>query len=910
MADTDFNEWVLLDTDLTTRLAILPVLSSHLYLEFCEPGSGELRIPLDSTAAGLITSGMFCQCFYRGASRGGFFVDNLKEVQADSSENSGRILSVSGRGALALLEDAMIWDDGSGATTRLWTGATKASILIDMIDEAQGRGALANLTYDFSDTDDSASAAWTDSEDYKFNVGMSLLDLLREFAKTGTEFDINLTGGDFVLSAYQGGIGSNKSNTVFLRIGSNCLEVSDDYRGDDLVNVMRVKYKDGYITVSDATSITNYRRREKLLSLEQAQSGGTASTYAAAKLDGQKDPKRSISVRVYDGVPPYLFLDYIIGDTVTVDMMGTEVSYRVLGIQADFNSDGYSNVVLELNNILYENQLKVENDLDWLLNQWNTARDDNLLEVNQFAPWGTFVTGGDDLPNVIYEADGIIYCGGAFPGINGVLADNIISYNPATGFWSALGSGIPISTPGAYVRSIIKHGGFLFAVGDGNFYRFDGTDWVEQTGTAVRPFTTQAPTMLFTDGTDLYCAGNFYSSALGGYYGSVMIYAGSDEWAFEDGSFTVQSTAIAAVWFNGDLYKGNATDFYVSNGGSGWTAVFSSALPARQFVVIGSTLYILSNDYSTIYSWDGSASSPTVVFSGQVYTLTSNLSDLYFGDYINPHSKIYKLSGGYVSEVGGDIVTNVTGMVYYDEILYIGGEIVSAGGQSMGEYIIWTQSFSGLLNHVANSSSFDLAGAIHNAPAESLTDNDEFGFWEDVTQAIRKITWANIKSTLKTYLDTLYVALTGNQSVAGDKTFTGTLKAIPSVADDTAIYAETSGDAYGLDLEQYTVGTNQTSPTLYLYRETSGAGNITGAMIEGYQDATGAGTITGDFIRLDDNATSKFFEVDKDGNVATSGVFTPASMADASAPNNSIYYSTTQSKLVYKDGGGTVNNLY
>jgi hypothetical protein len=38
--------------------------------------------------------------------------------------------------------------------------------------------------------------------------------------------------------------------------------------------------------------------------------------------------------------------------------------------------------------------------------------------------------------------------------------------------------------------------------------------------------------------------------------------------------------------------------------------------------------------------------------------------------------------------------------------------------------------------------------------------------------------------------------------------------------------------------------------------------------------------------------------------------FLPASIADSSAPNNSVYYSTTQSKLVYKDSGGTVNTLY
>lgn len=40
------------------------------------------------------------------------------------------------------------------------------------------------------------------------------------------------------------------------------------------------------------------------------------------------------------------------------------------------------------------------------------------------------------------------------------------------------------------------------------------------------------------------------------------------------------------------------------------------------------------------------------------------------------------------------------------------------------------------------------------------------------------------------------------------------------------------------------------------------------------------------------------------------GSIIPASLADAAATNNSIYYSTTLSKLVYKDSGGTVNALY
>lgn len=40
------------------------------------------------------------------------------------------------------------------------------------------------------------------------------------------------------------------------------------------------------------------------------------------------------------------------------------------------------------------------------------------------------------------------------------------------------------------------------------------------------------------------------------------------------------------------------------------------------------------------------------------------------------------------------------------------------------------------------------------------------------------------------------------------------------------------------------------------------------------------------------------------------GSWQPPSIADASASNNSLYYSTTQNKLVYKDSSGVVNNLY
>lgn len=66
--------------------------------------------------------------------------------------------------------------------------------------------------------------------------------------------------------------------------------------------------------------------------------------------------------------------------------------------------------------------------------------------------------------------------------------------------------------------------------------------------------------------------------------------------------------------------------------------------------------------------------------------------------------------------------------------------------------------------------------AINAASAKATpVDADMVGLMDSAaSNVLKKLSWANIKATLKTYFDTLYVALTGNQSIAGIKTFTDT----------------------------------------------------------------------------------------------------------------------------------------
>jgi hypothetical protein len=54
----------------------------------------------------------------------------------------------------------------------------------------------------------------------------------------------------------------------------------------------------------------------------------------------------------------------------------------------------------------------------------------------------------------------------------------------------------------------------------------------------------------------------------------------------------------------------------------------------------------------------------------------------------------------------------------------------------------------------------DIAATIHAATEKTTPiDADEVGIWDSVSNALRRLTWANIKATLKAYFDTLYAAI-------------------------------------------------------------------------------------------------------------------------------------------------------
>ena len=71
-------------------------------------------------------------------------------------------------------------------------------------------------------------------------------------------------------------------------------------------------------------------------------------------------------------------------------------------------------------------------------------------------------------------------------------------------------------------------------------------------------------------------------------------------------------------------------------------------------------------------------------------------------------------------------------------------------------YTVATKIMEAVSNGVVLSKT-DIASEIHASSLKTTPVNaDEIGIWDSVSLTLKKLTWANLKDTLKTYFDTLY----------------------------------------------------------------------------------------------------------------------------------------------------------
>lgn len=797
---TDKNEWTLLDSNFN-KMAILPSAATHFKLILSEPGSGSIAIPMDSNSAALVTSGMFAAVSYRGSPRGGFSIDNIKKDYAsEGNEDGGLWMQLSGSGELILLEDAIVLGTGGESTSIRDFSAPKAAALVTLIDEAKARtGCLTAVTYDFTSTADSDGNLWTDTDTFGVTIGANLLEVLRQIAKFGIEFSMTRVGNGFVLHAYRDGIGTDISETTFFRVGTNCEVANSDERGADIKNALYMSYqKGGLVQVKNDTSISGYRRREKFVDAGNAQSSLSASAYGSALLESSKLPRLGISLKVYDGVAPFVFEDYGMGDTISFDNVGVVTTYRILGIQCDWDGVDYSNVTLELNSLLQENEIHMAQDIEQLMEQWNTAHDSDLLEVRYWVPIGDVV--GVSINALAVSDGGYLYAVGEFTQIGNVGATNIAQYNIATGTWAAIGTGL-----NATGRAVVCDGTNVYVSGD--FTDADGVtvSYVAALDESTMTFSALGAGLgvnsyaLALNGSELWAAKFMEISK---YSGGVWTDYEPPFLAFTNGIEDIQCMVIdsGVVYVGGQFPIDGGAGIYGSDlyryviGTNTWTKITTTADPTTLlyalavldgylyvgglFTVrngVANTIGLAKVDLTTLaYSSVGGGfhvEGITTRFSYALHVMGADLliggSFTQAGTDLLAAQHIARWDGTEFSMLDTGLDSDVFAITHDHNNLFnnvfAGGIFANAGDKpivKIGEYIT---DFTALVEHLEHSSNsnFNLGEAIHGAAAKTtLANADEFSMWDSVSAALRKITWANIV----TVLNTLYVSLTQTAS--------------------------------------------------------------------------------------------------------------------------------------------------
>lgn len=90
----------------------------------------------------------------------------------------------------------------------------------------------------------------------------------------------------------------------------------------------------------------------------------------------------------------------------------------------------------------------------------------------------------------------------------------------------------------------------------------------------------------------------------------------------------------------------------------------------------------------------------------------------------------------------------------------------------------------------------DVATITHSATTKTTpVDADEIPLWDSITGLLKKLTWVNLKATLKTYFDTIYMVIVSPGATGNILTSNGSIWTSAAPAVDSRIVGSTTSSA-------------------------------------------------------------------------------------------------------------------
>ncbi|WFG47496.1 hypothetical protein [Pseudonocardia alni] len=233
-----------------------------------------------------------------------------------------------------------------------FVAATPGAIMLFLLGQCWARGALTDLTVDFTATHDSSGVAWPEVLTAKWSPHVTLLQVAQRLAElTLAEFTVS---PDRVVRMWRfGGRGTNRSageRPVTLRRGHNLLEAGRRQGSRDAGTDFYVAGGEGQFTkATDANARARFGRViERAVSVGNIEDPGalTAAAQRARDAGVRGEDERTFSLALGVGMPrPGRTLG--VGDTARVDTSGTlgtarlaqwHVAYGVGGVTAEITT--------------------------------------------------------------------------------------------------------------------------------------------------------------------------------------------------------------------------------------------------------------------------------------------------------------------------------------------------------------------------------------------------------------------------------------------------------------------------------------------------------------------------------------------------------------------------------------------
>jgi hypothetical protein len=298
------------------------------YAQLSGLGSFRFRLPREDPKSASLSAGDIIEFRVRAIPA---FWGIVEEIAEDIAAEP-QVMEVSGRGILARLEKALVYPDASGNLDRDFPSGTIGSIFLTLLLEFETRGGGLPFIWDFSADYDSAGQPWGQTWAVRYRAGMTLKDVLEHLAGLGAEFYFDPVGKRLRLFKKAG---ANRSESIAFFEGKNLLRLRRRRSILDTVSAVLAVGPEGTVERSVSFPI----RLEGTLPFGVGMDEATVQNAADAALARHGRVLEGLEVEAV--ADPCPFIDYGLGDTVTVSASGLMGTFRVQGISIDAREEGW-----------------------------------------------------------------------------------------------------------------------------------------------------------------------------------------------------------------------------------------------------------------------------------------------------------------------------------------------------------------------------------------------------------------------------------------------------------------------------------------------------------------------------------------------------------------------------------------